>query len=166
MCMESKVNIKTDIKVEAPCLLVYIAKSGEVKIMQVLDFALRENLWGMKCGNIFVALKNSGFNDWVQAMQNAPSVPPASGWKITLAPVDSLSECFVANAQFQKGLEFLHVHAVEAEDWLKGWYWSGEQFEREAGQIHTFDMKNGRFGTHDFQDSNGFVRYALLKLPE
>lgn len=87
--MESKVNIKTDIKVEAPCLLVYIAKSGEVKIMQVLDFALREDLWGMKCGNIFVALKNSGFNDWVQAMQNARAclrLPAGkSRWRLWIA---------------------------------------------------------------------------------
>ena len=57
-----------DIKVKYPNPLVYITKAGEVKISSELELVNREKFWGVQFGNIFLALKNSGFSDWSHAI--------------------------------------------------------------------------------------------------
>ena len=151
-----------DIKVKSPSPLVYITKAGEVKISSELELANRENLWGVQCGNIFVALKNSGFSDWQHAIHQEKVISPQ--WKISLPLEDDLGDCCVVRAQFKEVVEFLRNHGVAADDWLDGWYWSCEEQGRD--NVHTFDMLKGCYATHDRFDSNGFVRFALVKLPE
>lgn len=153
---------KFDIKVKSPSQLVYITKDGGVTISSELDLANRENLWGVQCGKIFVALKNSGFSDWPHAIHQEKVISPQ--WKISLPLVDDLGDCYLAKAHFKETLEFLHVHGVDADDWLDGWHWSCEEQGRD--RVHTFDMLKGCYGTHDRYDSNGFVRFALQRLPE
>ena len=87
--MESNFNIK----VKSPSPLVYITKAGEVKISSELELANRENLWGVQCGNIFVALKNSGFSDWQHAIHQEKVISPQ--WKISLPLEDDLGDCCV-----------------------------------------------------------------------
>lgn len=156
--MESNFNIK----VKSPSPLVYITKAGEVKISSELELANRENLWGVQCSNIFVALKNSGFSDWQHAIHQEKVISPQ--WKISLPLEDDLGDCYVVRAQFKEAVEFLRNHGVAADDWLDGWYWSCEEQGRD--NVHTFDMLKGCYETHDRFDSNGFVRFALVKLPE
>lgn len=156
--MESNFNIK----VKSPSPLVYITKAGEVKISSELELANRENLWGVQCSNIFVALKNSGFSDWQHAIHQEKVISPQ--WKISLPLEDDLGDCCVVRAQFKEVVEFLRNHGVAADDWLDGWYWSCEEQGRD--NVHTFDMLKGCYETHDRFDSNGFVRFALVKLPE
>ncbi len=156
--MESNFNIK----VKSPSPLVYITKAGEVKISSELELANRENLWGVQCSNIFVALKNSGFSDWQHAIHQEKVISPQ--WKISLPLEDDLGDCYVVRAQFKEVVEFLRNHGVAADDWLDGWYWSCEEQGRD--NVHTFDMLKGCYATHDRFDSNGFVRFALVKLPE
>ena len=156
--MESNFNIK----VKSPSPLVYITKAGEVKISSELELANRENLWGVQCSNIFVALKNSGFSDWQHAIHQEKVISPQ--WKISLPLEDDLGDCCVVRAQFKEVVEFLRNHGVAADDWLDGWYWSCEEQGRD--NVHTFDMLKGCYATHDRFDSNGFVRFALVKLPE
>ena len=156
--MESNFNIK----VKSPSPLVYITKAGEVKISSELELANRENLWGVQCSNIFVALKNSGFSDWQHAIHQEKVISPQ--WKISLPLEDDLGDCYVVRAQFKEVVEFLRNHGVAADDWLDGWYWSCEEQGRD--NVHTFDMLKGCYETHDRFDSNGFVRFALVKLPE
>ena len=85
-------------------------------------------------------------------------------WKFSLPLEDDLGDCYVAKSQFKETIEFLHIHGVAADDWLDGWYWSCEEQGRD--NFHTFDMLKGCYYTHDSYDSNGFVRFALVKLPE
>lgn len=160
MFMDSKFNIK----VKAPSELAYITELGHVQVLPVLEIAKRDKLWGIKCGNIIVALKNSKFNNWIHAMKSERVLSPK--WKISLPLVDDLCDCYAAKDNFRKTLDFLHVHSVDADDWLDGWYWSGEETGFDSDTIHTFDMKDGMYSKHDRRDNNGFVRYALVRLPE
>ncbi len=140
--------------------LGYVDKAGKVEVLPFLDLSRKDELWGIECERLIISLKNSGFGRWDEVMRKGK--PLSSSWRISLPFEDSLAYYFVNRFRFKQEIENLRSHGIEVDDWLEGWYWSCEELGYNGNRIHTFNMYDGSYSTHDRYNTNGFVRYALI----
>ncbi len=163
--------------VVTPCRLVYIKsnKSIEIKPELELDFDKLFQLWGIECGGVYISCQNGLYADWdnipfgnwekALTIANDETKKCLEGnlrgkWEFRLPTVDELGSCFFEKRKFNETVEIIQENTPsEPDKWLDGWYWSKDEFG--CNSVHTFDMKDGIYSTHDRRDSNGFIRLAL-----
>lgn len=139
---------------------VMLTKLVKSKFYRFWIYPEKDELWGIECERLIISLKNSGFGRWDEVMRKGK--PLSSSWRISLPFEDSLAYYFVNRFSFKQEIENLRSHGIEVDDWLEGWYWSCEELGYNGNRIHTFNMCDGSYSTHDRYNTNGFVRYALI----
>ena len=160
-------SISKNSEIITPCQLVYIEPNKRIEVKPELDFDRLWHLWGIECGGAYIALCNEGHGNWQKAISTAESLTKEelegallNKWQFQLPSVDVLSNCFIEKKKFEETIAIIQDTSFEVDYWSEGWYWGKD--EHISDDVHTFDMKDGLYATHNRLDNNGFIRLALV----
>ncbi len=145
---------------EMPCKLVYRKANGEFEVLPILDRSRINKLCCIECAEVWVCLKNSGFGDMDDAIKGEEDL--GNGWKKGLIDGVDLNYIYLLKDAFAATVSILKSLSVDADHWLKGWYWS--ETHKEPSHYLAFDMRKGFFELTDRTNSNGFIRYCYKRV--
>ena len=143
-------NLKK-IKTELP--IVYAEGRQKIEILPYLDMKRRENVWGIKVGNVLWK-KTSDYKEtsWFEVKKELIS---CLNGDISYVPqVDDYKNAFLECAAFNRTAALLREIGIPADDWIEEWYWA-QKTEDGFPHIYLFDMGSGTV----FSDRS-YINYA------
>lgn len=148
------------VHVDSPLPIVYRDRKGNLWVQPYLDLARVSEVWGVVSGGVCFRRTHDLDTDWRSVCKNLSTYYKFGKNVARFASVEEFEKAFEETALFNQTMALLRKHAIPAEDWKEGGYWTAE---RQAGDLYAprFNMGCGKASLYVKSSATGHVRAAV-----